>query len=1209
MQTKLSIFCDKIMEAGWLAAAIVVPLFFNVHSSRVFEPDKLSLLRSIALVMVVAWLVRSLEAFARRPRGPRSEERSGARAFLQTPLVIPTLLLVGAYLLTTITSVIPRISFWGSYPRLQGTYTFICYVVVFMLMLNTLRSRQQLERLLTVIIVTSFPIALYGIIQHFQLDPLPWGGDVTARVASNMGNAIFVAAYLIMVVPVTIGRFIINLRTFEGPHALGEGDARDAPGLLWTVAYVLLLALQALCLTFIFGYQLFFLSDVSHVAGGSSYIALLVSSLLASVSMALFSMLIFGRLRLPHAVRMASRVALFAGQSLALSYFLLLIFRLNYVVLTGTVAAEFVALGALMLLFVVSFWFTFREEGIGSHLLGILYGFVLSIQLICIFFTRSRGPWIGLLVGLFVFVFIYAVRRRMTWLWVGAAGAAVAGMLFLAVLNVPDSPLAPLREIPYVGRLGQIFETETGTGKVRVLIWEGVIDLISPHEPIGLPPDQLDGLNALRPLVGYGPESMFVAYNRFYPPDLAHYEARNASPDRAHNETFDALAMTGWIGFITYMILFGSLFYYGLKWLGAAMDRRQRMIYIIMWILGGGLFALGARLIEGTWRFSGVALAVGITLGFLAYLVIHAFALRRKDEADDIPFRDQVLLIALFSAIVAHFIEIHFGIAIAATRTYFWIYCALLVIIGLSLWEHPAAETGTQQEAPRPQADAGMSRRGRRRRRPGGQGRRFARLGSLWRGIEDLASLSLLMGLVMATLGYDHITGVFRASAGGYSVPWLLVLTWLAGGAIIMFEWRGGIAQGEQSGIVLPMLVYIFISLGIFATFTVIHYSIVSYEPEIRTVDDLVAYSRLLSNTVVVYYAVVFGVMLMVALALASGRARLAPQLGRWPSALAVPVLLVGAIVLVFSTNVNLVRADTHYKQGLNWDENQQWDASIALYKESMLLAPEQDWYHLFMARALLEKAQSITDDEGRVSFEPQSLDDFLRLSSQEVAFLDRDSLFLSAFVVLTKAKDINHLNTDHSANLGRVFRVWAEGSTDPQQFEQRWEQSVSYYEDATTLSPHNAQLFNEWGMVYLMAGKYDEAITKFRESLALDAEFLQTYLLLGDTYAVAGDIDGATEAYEKALDLDPNQVKPHLQLCAFYGQQGKLEQAGERCRKAIQLSPNNYQAHRNLALIYRDLGRIEDALTEAKIARELASEEEKPAWDGIISQLEAMAQ
>ena len=36
-----------------------------------------------------------------------------------------------------------------------------------------------------------------------------------------------------------------------------------------------------------------------------------------------------------------------------------------------------------------------------------------------------------------------------------------------------------------------------------------------------------------RNYIGYGPEALYVAFNRFYPPDLAHYEARNASPDRA----------------------------------------------------------------------------------------------------------------------------------------------------------------------------------------------------------------------------------------------------------------------------------------------------------------------------------------------------------------------------------------------------------------------------------------------------------------------------------------------------------------------------------------------------------------------------------------------------------------------------------------------------------------------------------------------------
>ena len=61
MRTRLGIFCDKMIEAGWLAAVIVVPLFFNIYSQRVFEPDKLSLLRSIALVMSVAWVIRVVE--------------------------------------------------------------------------------------------------------------------------------------------------------------------------------------------------------------------------------------------------------------------------------------------------------------------------------------------------------------------------------------------------------------------------------------------------------------------------------------------------------------------------------------------------------------------------------------------------------------------------------------------------------------------------------------------------------------------------------------------------------------------------------------------------------------------------------------------------------------------------------------------------------------------------------------------------------------------------------------------------------------------------------------------------------------------------------------------------------------------------------------------------------------------------------------------
>jgi tetratricopeptide (TPR) repeat protein len=403
-------------------------------------------------------------------------------------------------------------------------------------------------------------------------------------------------------------------------------------------------------------------------------------------------------------------------------------------------------------------------------------------------------------------------------------------------------------------------------------------------------------------------------------------------------------------------------------------------------------------------------------------------------------------------------------------------------------------------------------------------------------------------------------------------------------------------------------LTYVLLSLGIFFIFTSAHYAIVNHQPELRSVDDLLSYSRLLSDTILVYYGLVFTVIVLLGLSLA-GRSRSPRKVCYWPSVVALPVVAVIAAVLIVTVNANIVRADTYYKQGLNWDEAQQWDASTALYEESIHLAPDQDWYYLFTARVLLEKIKSIDSDEGRVSFEPQSMDDFLRLTPQEVASLDRDSLFRSGYVVLTRAKELDLLNTDHSANLGRMYRIWAEYSEAPEEIEERWNQAVRYYQDATTLSPHNAQLFNEWGLVYFIVGKYDGAIEKYQRSLELDPEYVETYVLLGDEYAMSGDVEAATEAYKKSVELKPRQVKPHVQLCAFLGQQGELEEAAEYCEKAISLSPNNYQAHRNLAIIYKDMGRFEDALEQALIARELASEEEKPSWDSFIEQLEAVIQ
>ena len=246
MTTKLSRFCEAIIEAGWLAALIYVPLFFNVHSSRVFEPDKISLLRSIALVMAIAWIIKVFNDGLGRGQSGDGERPSLWRRIVSTPLVLPTLLLVLAYLISTIFSLNPRISFFGSYQRLQGTYSTLSYILIFFLVLGHLRRPEQWRRMAYTIILVSVPIAIYGLLQRAGLDPLPWGGDVQRRIAGNMGNAIFVAAYLIMAFFLTLERLLEHL----GKLLRGDDLGRATMDAVLAGFYLFILAVQSVAILF-----------------------------------------------------------------------------------------------------------------------------------------------------------------------------------------------------------------------------------------------------------------------------------------------------------------------------------------------------------------------------------------------------------------------------------------------------------------------------------------------------------------------------------------------------------------------------------------------------------------------------------------------------------------------------------------------------------------------------------------------------------------------------------------------------------------------------------------------------------------------------------------------------------------------------------------------------------------------------------------------
>ncbi len=198
----------------------------------------------------------------------------------------------------------------------------------------------------------------------------------------------------------------------------------------------------------------------------------------------------------------------------------------------------------------------------------------------------------------------------------------------------------------------------------------------------------------------------------------------------------------------------------------------------------------------------------------------------------------------------------------------------------------------------------------------------------------------------------------------------------------------------------------------------------------------------------------------------------------------------------------------------------------------------------------------------------------------------------MSGRMVLEKARAINPLNTDHVANLGRIYNVWGGLTKDSEERKERLQQALSYYREATTLSPHNAQLLNEWGQTYQALGDYEKAIAKFQASLALDPEYGETYLLLVDTYAA--------RAHQENMFTASEEAKEHINLGYSHIQKGDLEEAVQEFLAAAE-SSDDLGTRSRLALLFYQMGRLDEALAQAQLARDLAAPTERPFWDALL--------
>ena len=1215
MKTKLSIFCDKIIEAGWLAAVVSVPLYFNIYSARTFEPDKITLLRSITAVMILAWIISMVE----RGMGEHSDSPISLtdrfHHWIKTPMFLPTLVFVLIYGLSTIFSLSPRVSLWGSYQRMQGTYSALSYIVIFALMAGNLRTRSQADRLVTLIIVASIPVSLYGIVQHYGLDPLPWAGDVTRRVAANMGNAIFVASYLIMIIPLTLSRLVESMAAIVKEENASWGHT------ILAAVYIFTLAIQFITIAF------------TQSRGP------MLGILGAAFVMGLLLLLVLRRLHndaAPLSLTEISRGLVFIG-------------------LLGLAG------------------------GLGGGT-GYLGGVFLQKLLVAVNYQIDALPLVGAALGgllgfLGLYTYMAAAEKGWRWLWVSWAGVAVLAIGFVLTLNIRgtglDPYLDPIRQLPVFSRLANVIETE-GTGKVRVLIWDAAMKLAAPHEPLGIAGDDVtkpDRFNIVRPLIGYGPESMFNAFAFVYPPELAHVEARGSSADRSHNETMDSLVITGLLGFLAFYFLMISLFYFALKWLGWVPDRAAKRRLLILLIVSGLIGAVIPYFldhVDSPFTFVPLGLPFGLIAGVVFHLIWQGIAQQKvvsagvqdrntaeQNEAapestgEKVEFSNHpLLLIGLLGAIVGHFIEVHFVFSIAATYTYFWAYVGLMVALA-RMKAHPVAETASPS-TPSPAEPASLQAERTPRRAKKGRVRRAAltskerknapvaaRTGSgygqpvkresleTWVGGQGLA-----MAIILIILTFDFVTPQFKFSAANkdsMSLLWMFVITWLAGLAIALSDvairrnnWGGKVNWART------VVLYAVTSLSYYFFYTLAHRIQFGQRITVANLNDVIRAANVLTNGLVVFYIFLFLLMALFALTLSWQRTKGLP-LWRSENWWLYPPLVLAVVAVIWFKNVDVVRADIYLKEGERYRNSQQWDQSIALHEKARSIDSDEDFYYLMLALDYQLMAQDQNLDAARRQFGWQE--------GERIAL---------------EARRINVYNPDNTGNMGRYYFTLGQVFAP-----ERFEDALAYFEKATILAPANVIYHNLWAQTQYILQNYEAAAEKLQTSIAIDDRYPPTWLLLGDTFAATGNVDEAFEAHRQSINMSGDFFDQFIdQRLNFYISAGRLEDilaviqqvayekpddatlqwaighaynlAGER-EKAVsyleqayargdnsertvrelanaqltlnlleqalpnyqlllQYNPNNVEAHSALAYIYAQQGRLDEAIQENQL-------------------------
>jgi tetratricopeptide (TPR) repeat protein len=262
---------------------------------------------------------------------------------------------------------------------------------------------------------------------------------------------------------------------------------------------------------------------------------------------------------------------------------------------------------------------------------------------------------------------------------------------------------------------------------------------------------------------------------------------------------------------------------------------------------------------------------------------------------------------------------------------------------------------------------------------------------------------------------------------------------------------------------------------------------------------------------------------------------------------------------------------------------------------------------------------------------------------------LQRSPLELMSYAraVLERAHEINPLNKDHLANLGRMYNFWYQTLADGQDPE-LLRQAVEWYRRAHEVAPQDVTILNEYASAVARLGDYQQAEQLLEQSRALDPRYPDTLARLGELLRLQGRYAEAVDQYLALIERDPHgldgqitaiaaqlgdapdqllrlrdgyaalaqQRQDDAGLLAVVGllsdRAGDLGAAAAAYGRVVQIQPENLEARQNYTLVLSDMLQYERAAQEAQALLDQAgqqiAEQDRAALQGLLDYLRARA-